>query len=61
MESVTTFATEHWDSIAFILTSIVTIASVIAKLTKTESDNKIVAVVSKVVNTLALNPKDKPK
>lgn len=61
MESLTTFATEHWDSIAFILTSIVAVASVIAKLTKTESDNKIVAVVSKVVNTLALNPKDKPK
>lgn len=37
-----------------ILTAIVTVASLIANVTKTESDNKIVNFVGKVVNFLAL-------
>lgn len=38
-----------------IVTSVVTIASVIANITKTDADNKIVASVSKFVNIFALN------
>lgn len=40
-----------------ILTGIVTVASLIANLTPTDSDNVVVAKVGKVVNLLALNLK----
>lgn len=36
-------------------TSVVTVASAIANITKTETDNKIVSWLSKLVNFLALN------
>lgn len=39
------------------LTAIVTGASILANLTKTESDNKVIAAVSKLINLLALNLK----
>ena len=39
------------------LTAIVTGASILANLTKTESDNKAIAAVSKLINLLALNLK----
>lgn len=49
------FLTAHVSDIVVILTAIVTAASAIANLTPTETDNKIVAAVSKLVNFLALN------
>ena len=42
------------------LTALVTFFSVVANFTKTDADNKIVAVASKVVNWLALNVFTKP-
>ncbi len=38
-----------------VVTSVVTIASVIANFTKSDADNKIVARISQFVNLLALN------
>ncbi|MFN7640302.1 MAG: hypothetical protein ACK5PR_00975 [bacterium] len=38
-----------------VVTSLVTIASVVANFTKTDADNKVVAKVSRFVNLLALN------
>jgi len=44
-----------WGSVVVpILTGIVTVASLVANLTPTESDNKIVNLVGKFVNFLAL-------
>lgn len=40
-----------------IVTSVVTVASLLANKTKTTSDNKIVALISKLINLLALNLK----
>lgn len=45
----------NWESLFFALTSIVTAASAVANVTKTDADNRIVTVVSKVINALALN------
>lgn len=38
-----------------VITAIVTVASLIALKTKTDSDNKIIALISKLVDALALN------
>jgi len=50
---------ENWAGLLTALTAIIAAASAVANLTKTESDNKAVAAVSKVVNVLALNLKKK--
>ncbi len=49
------FILTHSNEILGILTAIVTAASGIANLTKTDADNKAVGFVSKTVNFLALN------
>lgn len=49
------FITAHFTEILTIITAIVTAASGIANFTKTDADNKVVAIVSKFVNFLALN------
>lgn len=51
---------DHFDSIIAVVTGVVTVASLIANLTPNDTDNKIVAVVSKAVDFLALNFKPKP-
>lgn len=43
------------NDIIAVLTSLVTSASLIANFTKTDSDNKAVAKVGKIVNFVALN------
>lgn len=53
------FITENGDTILVVLTSIVAAASAVANVTPNETDNKIVATLSKVVNFLALNLKKK--
>jgi hypothetical protein len=56
--------TNHWTDIVAIVTGIVTVASIIAKLTPTETDNAIIAKVLQIVDMLALNNKPtelKPK
>lgn len=42
-------------SIFGIVTAVVTLASAIANVTKTDADNKVVARISQIVNVLALN------
>jgi len=49
------FLIGHAADIFGILTATVTLASLIANLTKTDADNKLVATLSKAVNFLALN------
>lgn len=47
----------HWAEIGVILTSIVTAASVIVKLTPTPKDDTILAKIVSVLDILALNKK----
>lgn len=53
MEWITTNLTE----IIAIITGIVTVASIIAKLTPTEIDNKVIAKILQMIDFLALNNK----
>lgn len=47
----------HWQELLLIVTSIVTVASLIAKLTPTEADDKFVQKILDFINLLALNKK----
>lgn len=47
----------HWEEITLAATGVVSVASIIAKLTPTEVDNKLVALILKIVDVLALNNK----
>jgi hypothetical protein len=49
--------TANWGSLISILTGVVTISSVVAKLTPTEVDNKVVGTALQVIDVLALNNK----
>jgi len=51
MEEIISNIGDYWE----IVTAIVTVASLIALKTKTDSDNKIIALISKIVDALALN------
>ena len=51
------FVSAHAADILSALTALVTAASLVANITPTATDNKIVSAVSKVVNFLALNLK----
>lgn len=45
------------ETIVTIITSIITIASIIAKVTPTETDNRVLGVILTVIDKLALNNK----
>lgn len=49
------FLHDHLSDILTAVTSIVTAASVIANMTPSDADNKIVAAIAKFVDMLALN------
>lgn len=51
------YVLDNKEQLLQIVTGIVTVASLIANLTKTDSDNAFVAKVSKLINLLALNVK----
>lgn len=56
--------TNHWTDVVAIVTGIVTVASIIARLTPTETDNAIIAKILQIIDMLALNNKPtelKPK
>jgi hypothetical protein len=55
MTEIIAFVKAHIVDLVAIGTAIVTAASAIANLTPTDTDNKIVAVLSKAINWLALN------
>lgn len=48
---------EHWDSILTAIAGVVTVASVVVKLTPTPKDNEVLAKVRKILEKLALTPK----
>lgn len=50
-----TWLLQHYEAILVAITSVVTAASAIANLTPTDSDNKAVAFITKVINSFALN------
>lgn len=53
---------EHWDELLVIGSAAVTIASVVAKLTPTKSDDVLVDKLLRIVHKVALNPtKDKAR
>ena len=50
-----TWIIEHKDSIIAATTAVVTAASAVANLTPTDSDNKAVSWLTRLINALALN------
>jgi len=54
MEAAYHYIVAHWDDILLAITSVVTAASIIARLTPTDKDDLFLA---KVVNFLALSKK----
>lgn len=57
MEAILALVTAHGSDLMAIVTGVIAVASAVANLTKTDSDNKAVAAISKLVNLLALNLK----
>ena len=57
MKEIITFLMANWDTILLGVTTIVTGASIIVKLTPTPKDDAFVAKMLNVLNALALNPK----
>ncbi len=51
------FLIEHWQELVMAFTSIVTGASIIVKLTPTQSDDKVVDAILKALQFVALNKK----
>jgi hypothetical protein len=49
--------TANWGSIIAVITGIISVASIIAKLTPTEVDDGIVAKLLKLIDVLAINNK----
>ena len=47
----------NWDSVISILTGVVAVASIVAKLTPTETDDALIARILKIVDFLAINNK----
>ena len=54
-EQTMSWLLQNYEAILVALTSVVTAASAIANLTPTDSDNKVVAFITKVINSFALN------
>lgn len=53
------FIVTNWEQIVVVILAVVGAASAITKLTPTPKDDKIVAKVKKVLDAIALNPKEK--
>jgi hypothetical protein len=49
----------HWQEVFTAFTAIVTAASMVANLTPTQADNKVVDAISRFINALAFNFKAK--
>lgn len=52
------FIIENWEQLFAAITAIVTAASAIAAVTPSETDNKVVGKIKKVVDVLAINIKN---
>jgi hypothetical protein len=51
------FIIEHWKDIVAIITSLVTGASIVVRLTPTKKDDEALGKVMKILNLVAINPK----
>jgi hypothetical protein len=51
------FIQANWGSIVAIITGVISIASIIAKLTPNKTDDKVLGCILKVVDVLAINTK----
>lgn len=49
-----TWITNNLETILLIITGIISVASLIAKITPNETDNKFIAIVQKVIDAVAL-------
>ena len=47
--------TANWDTILIIISAVISIASIIVKLTPNETDNKVLATIIKLAESLGLN------
>lgn len=52
------FIIENWEQIIAAVTAVVTAASAIAALTPSETDNRVIGNIKKVVEVLAINVKN---
>ena len=50
-----TWIAENWETVGQIALQVVGLAALVATLTPTESDNKVVAMISKLVHALGAN------
>ena len=57
MSEFFSFFQAHWDELLLIIGTVVTLASLIVKLTPTPKDDEVLAKVIKFLDVIALNPK----
>lgn len=55
------FVVDHWEAIGVILVALTVIAGAVARMTKTETDDKVVGVVSRVINFVTKLPLGRKK
>jgi len=53
--------TQNWDNVLIIISSVISVASVLVKVTPTQNDDTLLAKIISVLDVLALNPKQPPK
>lgn len=61
MDTLINFIQEHGAEMWMIWGAVITIASIIVKITPTKKDDKVFEVIYKILNTLALNPNNDKK
>ena len=59
MTSIITWLTTNWEHLALIVTSMVTAASLIVKLTPSTKDDTVLAAIIKVLTAISLNKESK--
>jgi len=59
MTNIITWVTTNWEHLALIVTSMVTVASLIVKLTPTTKDDTVLAAIVKVLTAISLNKESK--
>jgi len=55
MTNIITWLTTNWEHLALIVTSMVTVASLIVKLTPTTKDDTVLTAIVKVLTAISLN------
>ena len=60
MSDIISFITENWVEIAAALAALILAGERIARITPTETDNKVLQVIRKVANVVGINVPDNP-